>query len=53
MLLVYKVKKEYQKILPAITHVDETVRIQTVNKNENLHMFNLLHEFKKKQVILY
>ena len=48
MLLVYKVKKEYQKILPAITHVDETVRIQTVNKAENIHMYNLLLEFKKK-----
>ena len=48
MLLVYKVKKDYQTILPAITHVDETVRIQTVNKEENLHMYNLLQEFKKK-----
>ncbi len=48
MLLVYKVKKEYQKIIPSATHVDETVRIQTVNKNENPHMYALLTEFKKK-----
>lgn len=48
MLLVYNVKKEFQKILPAITHADETVRIQTVNKNENLHMYNLLKKFKEK-----
>ena len=48
MLLVYNVKKEFQKILPAITHEDETVRIQTVNKNENLHMYNLLKKFKEK-----
>ena len=48
MLLVYKVKKEFQNIIPSATHVDETVRIQTVNKNENPHMYALLTEFKKK-----
>lgn len=48
MLLVYKVKKEFQNIIPSATHVDETVRIQTVNKNENPHMYALLIEFKKK-----
>ena len=49
MLLVYKVKKEFQNIIPSATHVDETVRIQTVNKNENPHMYALLTEFKKKK----
>ena len=48
MLLVYKVKKEFQKILPSATHVDETVRIQTVNREENVHMYNLLKIFKEK-----
>ena len=47
MLLVYNVKKDFQKILPAITHADETVRIQTVNERENLHMYRLLKKFKE------
>ncbi len=46
MLLVYGVKKEYQKLMPAITHVDGTVRIQTVNEQENPQVRNLLTEFK-------
>jgi carbamoyltransferase len=47
MLLVYGVKEEYQKLMPAITHVDGTVRIQTVNQEENPQVRNLLLEFKK------
>ena len=47
MLLVYNVKEEYKKKLPGITHVDGTVRIQTVNKEENPAMWELLTEFRK------
>jgi carbamoyltransferase len=46
MLLVYGVKEEYQKLMPAITHVDGTVRIQTINKADNPAMRSLLNEFK-------
>lgn len=46
MLLVYGVKEEYQQLMPAITHVDGTVRIQTVNEKENYNMRMLLNEFK-------
>ena len=46
MLLVYGVKEEYQTLMPAITHVDGTVRIQTVNEQENPHMRKLLTAFK-------
>ncbi len=46
MLLVYGVKEEYQKLMPAITHVDGTVRIQTVNTDENPQMYQLLEAFK-------
>lgn len=46
MLLVYGVKEEYQKLMPAITHVDGTVRIQTVNEEENPHMRKLLTAFE-------
>jgi carbamoyltransferase len=46
MLLVYTVKEEYQKLMPAITHVDGTVRIQTVNEQENKSTRALLNAFK-------
>lgn len=46
MLLVYDVKEEYRKRMPAITHVDGTVRIQTVNESENPNMRRLLNAFK-------
>jgi carbamoyltransferase len=48
MLLVYDVKKEYQEIMPAITHVDGTVRIQTVNAKHNPSLRKLLDAFKLK-----
>lgn len=46
MLLVYHVKPEYLSKLPAITHVDNSVRIQTVNQQENPQMRELLQAFK-------
>lgn len=48
MLLVYSVLPEFREKLPSITHVDNTVRIQTVNKTENPHMRELLEAFKKE-----
>jgi carbamoyltransferase len=48
MLLVYSVLQEYREKLPAITHVDNTVRIQTVNQAENPQMRGLLEAFKKE-----
>ncbi len=48
MLLVYNVKPEQRSVLPAITHVDGTVRIQTVNEKENLPMRRLLKAFEKR-----
>ncbi len=48
MLLVYSVLEEYREKLPSITHVDNTVRIQTVSKTENSQMKELLEAFKKE-----
>ncbi|MDQ3046636.1 MAG: carbamoyl transferase [Bacteroidota bacterium] len=48
MLMVYNVRPEYLGKLPAITHVDKSVRIQTVNKTENPHMRDLLEAFRKE-----
>jgi len=48
MLVVYNVRPEYLGKLPSITHVDNSVRIQTVNKSENPQMRDLLEAFKKE-----
>lgn len=44
MTICFPVKKQYQKIIPGVTHVDGTCRIQTVN---NGYIYELLKEFKK------
>ena len=45
MLLVAKVKKP--DIIPAVTHVDGTGRLQTVSKNANPLYYDLIQEFFK------
>jgi Predicted carbamoyl transferase, NodU family len=44
MLLIAKVKKN---TIPAVTHVDNTARVQTVTKNTNTKFYNLIKEFNK------
>jgi len=45
MLLVAKVKKP--EIIPAVTHVDQTGRLQSVAKNSNSLYYDLISEFHK------
>ena len=45
MLMVAKVKKP--EIIPAVTHVDGTGRLQTVSKDTNPLYYNLVDEFYK------
>jgi carbamoyltransferase len=42
-----KVKEEWKSKLAAITHVDGTARVQTVTKEQNEFIYNLLTEFEK------
>ena len=42
------VKKEWRKKLKAITHVDGTARVQTVTKEQNPWLYNLLTLFEKE-----
>ncbi len=45
MLYVVDVKKEKQETLPAITHVDGTGRLQTVNREFNPRYYRLIETF--------
>jgi len=47
MLFVYPVRESKRKIIPAVTHIDGTARLQTVNKNQNPRYYNLINEFEK------
>ena len=42
-----RVKDEYIKKLPSITHIDNTARLQTVTENSHSHFYELLTEFGK------
>lgn len=44
MTICFSVKEEYVKIIPGVTHVDNTCRIQTVSDG---YLYELLQEFKK------
>jgi len=42
------VRKEWRTKLAAITHIDNTARVQTVTKEQNEWLYNLLTEFEKE-----
>ena len=42
------VKKEYRNMLPAITHIDGTARIQTLNREDCVRIYDLLTELEKQ-----
>jgi len=46
MLINTMVKPEYRQKLPAITHVDGSARLQTVNERQNPRMYHLLRAFE-------
>ena len=45
---VFPIKKEMQKLIPAVTHVDGTGRLQTVNQINSPKYYSLINEFFKK-----
>lgn len=47
MLLVFDVLPDKRSVLPAITHVDNTGRLQTVTRGENARYYKLIEEFEK------
>lgn len=45
---VFPIRKEKQSLLPAVTHVDGTGRLQSVEKDINPRYYNLIETFFKK-----
>ena len=48
MMHVYKIKKEWRDKLSAVNHIDNTGRLQTVEKSRNKKYYDLILEFKKR-----
>lgn len=46
MTICFPVRPEYVKIIPGVTHVDNTCRVQTVSEKDG-YIYYLLKEFKK------
>lgn len=46
MLLSFKVKEEQMRLIPAVVHVDNTTRPQTVSREVNKLYWELIHEFE-------
>jgi len=47
MLRAKQVRPEWKDRIPAIVHVDGTARVQTVRREQNERIYNLLTEFEK------
>jgi carbamoyltransferase len=47
MILVYKTRPEKRKIIPAVNHVDDTGRLQTVERRVNPRYHRLIEEFDR------
>ena len=48
MLHTFYVKKEKQEQVPAILHLDNSARIQTINSMQNLKLYKIIMAFYKK-----
>jgi carbamoyltransferase len=45
MLMVYPIKEKWRNIIPAVTHVDGSGRLQTIRKEQNKAYYDLIKEF--------
>ncbi|WP_167701742.1 carbamoyltransferase C-terminal domain-containing protein [Staphylococcus agnetis] len=45
MLATFKLKKEFEKYVPSISHLDNTSRVQTLNEKENEVLYKILEKF--------
>jgi len=47
MLMVYPIKKEHHRKIPAVTHIDGSGRLQTIRRKQNHLYYDLIKEFCK------
>ena len=47
MLMVYQVRAEKRDVIPAVTHVDGSGRLQTVSRSTNPRYYQLIEDFGK------
>lgn len=47
MMFAFEIKKDKKNILKSGIAINDTSRIQTVKKSQNLHYYNLINEFNK------
>ncbi len=47
MLMVYPIKKQWQKKIPSVTHVDGSGRLQTIRREQNALYYDLIKDFGK------
>ena len=47
MQLVFPIRPEMRDIIPAVTHIDGSGRVQTVSKKTNMRYWTLIDEFRK------
>jgi carbamoyltransferase len=47
MLMVYKVRAEKRSMIPAVVHVDDTGRLQTVSRRTNPRYWGLIEAFRR------
>jgi carbamoyltransferase len=47
MVLVYKTRAEQREKIPAVNHVDDTGRLQTVERDVNPRYYRLIEEFAR------
>ena len=48
MMYAVNVKESQRELIPAVTHVDGTCRVQTVTSEQNLHLYQLLDAFRQQ-----
>lgn len=47
MILTFNVDSSKRDVIPAVTHVDDTARVQTVTREANLRYWSLIQEFER------
>ncbi|MGN7401976.1 carbamoyltransferase C-terminal domain-containing protein [Cytobacillus praedii] len=48
MLHTFEIKKEKRTLIPAVSHIDYSARVQSINKNNNSELYKVLKHFYMK-----